>query len=216
MFARMPKPDWVYRTDAFDGAGVLADSHGSYVNRTTTVLAGPNEAVAKVLYDSHNYIQRLVQIGGQQIVLSSSARAEGRSAFVHRVQGVVFATPIWSGTDNARFGFRFGVFEQDENSGDLLLEAGYTMWSETNLGNIALSTAMFANDRMWQRERRFFAIRESGVSPSVYAFPFNFPVRRRLNPDQCYAMYFEGDATPVASVNIVLRPFLRTLVSDEG
>lgn len=213
-FSRRSKPDWVYRGNIYASDGGTIDGGGSYVAHTNLVTQGGAGATALILYDSHNYVKLGVATLGAGTILpmSQAGRAEGGSAFIHRVQGTIMAAPsVWAVGSQYRLGMRFGVFEQDPAVGLLLIDPSYNMW--TPAANIDVAPATWANDRMWSRERR--VVQTFDDNDQIWSWNFNFKVNRKLNPNQCYACYIETSSTP-ASVNLFIQPWLRTLVSDEG
>lgn len=206
------KADWVYRGDIHDETGALVDDGGSYTASQKTLTSGGPQAIAPILYDSHNYVKSGTMIGGAGTIIpmGMAARAEAMRPLIMRVQGVVHVSPsTWALGSAFHLGFRFGVFEQDAQTGLLLIDPAYNMW--TAVANVDTAPSRWANDRKWVRETRT-AVTFSDNS-QFFNFRFNFKTKRRLNPNECFAVYTE---TFTGSVNLGLRYFLRTLVADEG
>lgn len=208
--SRGPRADWVYRPNVHDAAGALVDDFGTYEPTVKVLLPGDPAAIAAVLYDSHNYINPSTQAGNVPRPVPSSGRAEASRALIKAVQGtVIFRPSTWALGSVWRLGMRFGIFEQDPNSGAFLIDPLYAMWSLPTLNNV--KPAVWANDRKWQHERRS-ALTFSDNS-QIWVWNFRFRVNRRLNPNECYGIY---TATQSDSVNLIMQMFFRTLVSDEG
>lgn len=206
----MPRADWVYRPNVHDAAGGLVDDQGSYEPTVKVLTPGDPAAIAPVLYDSHNYINPSTQAGNLPRPVPSSGRAEGGRAFIRRVQGLIIIRPsTWALGSIWRLAMRFGMFEQDPNSGNFLIDPLYAIWSLPTLNN--LKPAVWANDRQWQHEWRN-AMTFSDNS-QMWVRRFNFRVNRRLNPNMCYGIYVASQSD---SVTLTLQFFFRTLVSDEG
>lgn len=206
--------DWVYRGTVFDNAGAAIDDLGTYSAQLKTLAAGVAFANAAVLYDSHNYTASTVSgaFDAPRVRVWSPGRAEGRRAFIHRVQGKVIITPsVWTVGSEFRYGMRFGMFEQDPAVGGFLLDPAYTMWSAAAL--FASQPALWANDRMWVKENRFAQRFSSGNETVMWTLSFNFAVRRSLKPNHCFGIYSE---TPAGSATLIEQMWFRTLVSDEG
>lgn len=203
--------DWVYRTDYYDNTGALIDALGSYKLEEDPLTGGEVNAVAQVLYDSHNRLKQWIDIPSNiPRVMSNAARAEGQRAWIHRVQGIVFIRPsTWTIGSSFRMGMRFGIFEQDPVAGGLTLDPLYTLWGTGT--DVNSNPAHWANDRMWQHERRFAMTFSDNAQ--VWAQRFNFRVNRRLNPNQCYGVYISSVS---GSATLNIQPWLRTFVSDEG
>lgn len=213
--ARGPRADWVYRGDAFDEEGALFDGAGSYSHIAATLPAAPANAIVQILYDSHNFIANAVQLPGNiPLGMSSAGRAEGHRPLIKWVQGQIMIRPsAWALGSLLGIGFRFGIFEQDPEFGAVLLAPGYAM-ATSGVTQTQAQDAIFANDRQWQHERRFYTAFGDGGHPALWNQRFSFRVNRRLQPHQCYGVYCEGQGG--FSVTTSLTFWLRTLVSDEG
>lgn len=208
------RADWVFRGNTYDQAGALIDDAGSYVVNETTILPGVPNAQPFILYDSHDRIVQTVSSGINVPVLSSaSGRAEGRRAFIHWCKGTMFYRPsAWAAGNAMSFGLRFGIYEQDPATGALLIDPAYTLFSTPGITTLGVSH--WANDGQWQKERRIWvAFNDNSQRMST---SFSFPVRRSLPANMCYAIFAEVNNQPAESVNVILRPFFQTLVSDEG
>lgn len=213
--ARRPRADWVFRTDLVDPEGALNDGLGTYVFREKSLGVGTDAARAVILYDSHNRMFATAAGGVSNLpfAMPRASRAEGGKAFIHRVQGTIFVRPsAWTLGDRFRLGLRFGVYEQDPDTGTILIDPSYTMWHDP--GNMQLSTAVWANDRNWQHERRFGTTFSDNAQ--MWTLPVAFSVRRSLQPHQCYAIWMESFNAGAPSTTLLLQFWLRSLVSDEG
>lgn len=206
----MPRADWVFRPNTHDEAGAIVDGQGSYEPTATTLTPGLGNALVKVLYDSHNRVNKVISTGNFISGMPSAARAEGGRARILRVRGQVLWIPsTWAVGSGFRFGLRFGMFEQDADTGTILLGAAYTMWTATVIDQN--SPAVWANNRWWAHERRIVA--NFNDNSSLFATRFNFPVNRSLAPHICYGVYME---TFAGSTTLNVQPWLSTLVADEG
>lgn len=207
---RGPKADWVYRPMLLDEAGNVVDSGGTYDPRESLLAGGIESALAKVLYDSHNYVQSSTMQANLPITMPAPARAQGGNPKILRVQGMTeFRPSDWAIGSNVRLGMRFGIFEQAADGGGFLIPAGYSMWIAT--ANIMDNPHRWANDGFWQKELRYVDLLNSGSS-NRWQLHFNFRVNRRLQPHQCYGVYVESGG----NVNLHMRFWFRTLVVDEA
>lgn len=217
------KADWVYRGiidvpgDSVDEAWWVEGDLSSYSNGISTLTTGITNARAWVLYDSTNFLNVLVNqyntpLGDQSVgVMGRAARAEGSGALILRTQGQILVRPsTWALGSVMLFGMRLGVFEQDPQTGSLLLDPQYTMMNASSSWSTA--AAVWANTRDWVWERRFYSTFDS-QRPSWFHIDVNWKGRRRLKPHQCWALYVEADT---GSVNTTWRRSLRSLVADEG
>lgn len=210
--SRRRRADWVFRPNVHDESGNLVDNFGTYQPTFTTLTPGVDNAFIKILYDSHNRFSSLTQGPGntQEPGLPRVSRAEGRKATILAVQGsITFDSSTWVGGDLVDFGFRIGAFEQDVMNGGVLIDATYSLFNPTTINMV--KPAIWANDRNWDFERRYRTRFGGGTDP-VWRFQINVRAKRRLNPNMCYAVFFES----AAGNNLNVRPFLRTLVQDEG
>jgi len=210
--ARRPKADWVFRPNIADDAGNVIDAVGSYTPELSkTIVQTFTGAIGLVLYDSQNRIKDVVAQGFIPALFPRAARAEGHRARILRVVGLLAFTPsVWALGSSYFLGIRFGMFEQNSGTGQVVVPTNYHMWGN---GSVApdQTAARYANDGLWQVERR--TIVRFNDNNSTLNVPFAFRVNRSLRPDQCYAVYIE---TASGSVNVTCNPTLRTLVSDEG
>lgn len=211
-FSRTPG-DWVYRPRLVDDEGAALDSAGSYGARQT-ITAGVGGSGGCILYDSHNFVQEnvLFGLGNASITLPSTARAEGGTAKIIRVQGTIFMTPsTWTVGTFIQLGLRFGIWEQDPNGGSIVAPAAYSLWVNNPALGLQNIAAFWANTRAWQREFRVQWFFEN--NQQRWVLPFNFAVNRRLKPNECYALWTE---TQAGSATIELDYWLRTFVADEA
>jgi len=129
--------DWVYRSTVWDTAAGALDDLGTYTPVQKVLVAGIANANFGALYDSFNYARGSVTAGAQafdapRIRIYGPARAEGKNAFIHRVEGQIILTPsVWGGGSVMLYGCRFGIFEQDAAVGGVLIDPTYSMWSVT-------------------------------------------------------------------------------------
>lgn len=220
-FRRRPftPADWVYRPCLQDAAGAAIDDLGTYDQNVGLLTAGPANANFHVLYDSHNH---LVQskgpslAGATALTMPMAARAEAMRPKIMRVQGVTLVRPTaWTVGSLTMVGFRFGIWEQDPQSGSILIDPAYSMWTGGGAGINQLRPATWANDRNWQVERRLMvAFGEN--SSGAWTMRWNFTVNRRLDPNEAYGVYMESDSTWATATNVQYKHFIRTLVADEG
>lgn len=202
--------DWVYRPQLLDDEGNAIDTGGTYDPRESTLTPGLLNSLAKVLYDSHNYVQASVVGANIPFVMPAPARAEGGNPKILRVQGMVeFRPSAWAIGNAVRLGMRFGIFEQAADGGGFLIPAGYSMYTATS--NIMDNPHRWANDGFWQKEIRYTDYLQSGSS-NRWSLYFNFKVNRRLQPHQCYGIYVESGG----DVTLFLRFWFRTFVVDEA
>lgn len=214
---RRPKADWVYRDNIYSTAGP-DELLGSYTPRGTSILAGPAQAAGKILYDSKGYINPSRQgTTGVTHPVSAAARSEGSKARILMVEGVVFVTPsTWVLGSQMLAGFRFGVFEQSPVTGNIQVDANYSMWSEQL--DVTANPAIWA-DRPHSLERRLFRRFAGGNELTAWTLAVRFRVNRTLMPNQCFGMYVENSDSSGglgSSVTFIIQPWLRTLVVDEG
>lgn len=216
MRRRRRRFDWVYRDDIYDDTGALIEPGGSYSSLTGNITGGPLSSAVKILYDSSNYIARMIGAGGVvPAVFGSAGRAEGRKPFIAFTHGTVFLTPsTWAVGNIAALGVRVVKMEQDAVSGQVLVDPNYTMWSRTNI--VANNPANYANAQPWYAERR--VIRGFQENSAQFSIRMSARVRASLEPHECLALWLEnpgGSNPPVNSVSLVLTGlYWRTLVSD--
>lgn len=206
-------------SSAVDANTTTDDLLASYWPGVTTLTVGPTTARALILYDSVNRMSNLINRGGAVVadagVLSRAARAEGRGPLILKTEGTIYFEPsTWSLGQIQAYGMRLGAFEQDPESGTLLLHPDYSMWNEDipTLG-VSAQPATWANTEGWVWERRTFRVFTTSNGNGGIQYSMRWSGRRRLKPDQCWAFYLEGENT---SVNARIQPFFRSLVSDEG
>lgn len=224
---RRRRADWVYRTDAFfqapsSGTIQLYDALGSYTNALKGISAGAQNAQALMLYDSANAMAHIPHSGIDTTgvtptvlpILGGEARAEDNPRVtILGVEGVVwhFASD-WTLGSELEVGTRIGVFEQDNVTGLVSVDAEYTMFIAG--GNVAQSPATWANNgrnNAW--ERRLYLAFTPGSERNYIVQPVKWRGRRVLEPNECFAFYMERNANSVSgSFNI----WLRTLVAVEG
>lgn len=203
--------DWVYRDHIRDEAGAIVQFTGSYAREVSTLDPGPSNALAKVLYDSHNRLAYVSDFGGVGLPINRAGRAEGRNARMARVQGMVtWTVGTWALGSTYNICMRIVAMDQDPVDGFAAPVGGYSAFN--NLGVIA-TPATFANDHNLLWERRFarnFSTANDSERQNMF---INVPVKRTLNAIQGLFFYMETEA---GSVRLSPQCWLRTLVSDEA
>jgi len=216
MFRRRRQGDWVFRPNFLDPEGAILTNDGSYANDEQVLDAGVGASGGCILYDSHNFANTnrlgIDNVLGFDITQAASSRAEGaRSVLIERVQGSILWRPSsWAVGNDFHLGLRFGIWEQDPDSGSLFVNPSYTLWESVAGGGTGDLAAMHANSGQWQREHRineYFVENNNRFSLNV-----NFPVRRRLRPNEAYALWAQ---TKLGSVRLFLQFWLRTYVVDD-
>lgn len=134
---RRRRADWVYRNDVI-GEDNNINSYGGWQTSNTVrpMAVGIENAAATILYDSPNFIRVLngadivAGVIGADWVLSQAARiTEKHRPSVKAVEGEIFWAPdTWSSGARVLFKGRLGWFEQDPDSGQVLLESFYDIW----------------------------------------------------------------------------------------
>lgn len=210
--SRRRRGDWCYRPNYRSGtiSGYTAtDLLGSYDETLTAFTSGAASSGAKILYDSKN---RLVQpmrggSGALTAAMPGAARANQRGPLIHMVVGVVYCEPTtWALGNLIAWGWRVGIFEQHPVSGDILLDADYSMWVTGPDITYPATWANMPRQNLWETRRHF------GFSDNqrFFTMPIMVRVNRRLQDHECLAIYTEGEST---SVNTRHQYWLRTLVS---
>lgn len=227
MRSKRMKADWVYRFDtlSYDATGeVFPESGlGTYSPAIIAISAGFENAQGHILYDSQNYMARWAAGGHANAAnlapqfLSGPARAEGRRPTILAVEGVMFFIGSdWALGSELSVGCRIGVFEQDPagaTAGSLSLPPAYTMWA-TAATNYAENCTVWANNgrnNAW--ERRPFLRYTPGAERAYIVQKVSWRGRRRLEPNECFALYTELENGSNACTQ---QFWLRTLVADEG
>lgn len=210
--------DWVYRDDIYDDAGALFETGGTYTSTTNSIPPGVDASAAKILYDSSNYIGRMVGAGGVvPAYFGSAARAEGRKPYIKWCQGFFTWRPsTWALGSVSALGVRIAKFEQDPITGQILVTPTYTMWSRTNLTGDNPSN--HANSHRHFLDRRL--VRGFSDNAAIWTTQWSVPIRTTLQPHECLAIFFESAGNPnppITSVtNILAGLYARTLVSDSS
>lgn len=212
--------DWVYRGLATEGeTWAESESLGlrSYGGPPSAANAGVANARALILYDSQNRLATLAgagPLGGVGAgLLHRSARAEGRRPLIRATQGTIyFRASTWALGNVMAWGWRLGAFEQDPNTGLLSLDAAYGMWTDAAGEPFWGDVNVFANEGRHVAERRYWRAFDSSKG-SDSSFDIRWSGRRALSPEHAWALYFEVHST---SVNMVIQPWLRSLVADEA
>lgn len=225
MRSRKPRErqDWVYRHIVSDTDNA-AVSRGGWSTSASTfdISSGIENAIATILYDSESFLRKVTGtavisdalIGPTwPTVLAQAARAGGRRPTVHAVQGHLYCLPTaW--TLGSRFFMkgRLGWFQQDIDTGQILLDLTYTVFG----ANITQedSVAIWANDHV-QHIHDFVAARSADVDGIRHLLVPVFWRGKRTAPseDHCLAIFWE--ASPFGS-NQTMRcfPQIRALMSD--
>lgn len=209
----MRRADWVYRGWETDEGGTPILDQMSYGVEARSIAAS-GSAIA-MLYDSHDYMLQAVGGGAGAGVaghLPYSARAEGRKATCLRVQGMLsYEASTWAAGSRLELGWRLGVFEQAADTGLVLLDVAYSMYTSSTLKD---QPAVWANDQATHiAERRIRFEFSAGNEASLRTQKLDISFKRRLRSHECLALYLE---LPATSVGIRYQTWLRTLVQDEG
>lgn len=215
---RQPRADWVYRSNARadDAVGSDADVIGTYEMNIPPHAGGPGNAQGHILYDSVNYLAQFGAggniVGGVQRMIGRAARAEGRKPCILAVEGIIYWEPsIWALGNLMAIGTRFGVFEQDPGTGQVLLDPAYSMWMN-EVGGSQSKPAQWANGTRGNAMERRTHVGYSDTRP-FHVERWRFRTRRFLAANECFAVYTELENT---SVDTRTQWWLRTLVADEG
>lgn len=188
-----------------------SDTQGTYENTVKSLTTGSANAQGLILYDSRNRLSALsVGNAGGIGKIAMSARAEGKRPLCLMTVGTIYIEPAtWAIGNIMGIGMRIGAFEQTADTGLILTDAQYSMWSSLNYQQ----SATFANMRrtnLW--ERRVFK-GFSTNSGTILIVNVKARFRIWLAENECLALYLEGETT---SVNIRYQMWLRTLISDDG
>lgn len=216
MRRRRERADWVYRPDLFDQIGAQIESLGTYTPVSKTVGKGVENLSNFVLYDSQNRLSGMLNISPvTRDALPRAARAEGRGPLVLGCDGFVdLTTTTWGIGNILHFGLRAVVIEQDPASGFAFIAPTYSMWQQSTFN--ADQIAIWRNSGNIAHEVRFVRQFSTGAEQQRWMVPFRFRTRRRLKPYQAFMLLVEFADYGLSSVGGVIRPFIRTLVSDAG
>lgn len=204
--------DWVYRPDIWDESGNQVDSRGTYSPIIKSLTVGPSNALGLILYDSEERLTAgaawTANNAPRQLI--RAARAEGRRPFIKMVTGQFYVEPsAWAAGNVVALGMRIGIFEQTSDTGAIGIQSTYNMWSQTAAN--PWQPANFANDRksrLWEtRVMKTF----NASTANSWVIPIRASINRTLGPEECLAIYLEGEST---SVNMRLQSWLRTLIAD--
>lgn len=217
-FRKRLRADWVYRSNAqsAEDQDEIADVLGTYEPLIFTHSTGVGNSLAHILYDSQQWGALQggggVALGGWTRAINRAARAEGRKATILAVEGIIYWEPsVWALGNLMAIGVRLGCFEQDPGTGNILLDAAYSMWTNEVGGSSSRPSGWANPGRGNTWERRYHV----GFSETVPFFVSRIAWRGRrvLQPNECFAVYTELENT---SVNTRTQMWLRTLVSDES
>jgi len=209
---RGPKADWVYRSEFYDASGVN-DFLATYSAGIRILNTGAANALGLILYDSKAHLRaRMAGPAGPGSMRGGAAasRSEGQRPKMLRVQGLLYFEPTtWALGNFMVPGVRIGAMEQDAATGQVVLNADYSMWLAG--GNSLL--ADWANARRLNLfEARWHRAFNSSESPLITR-TLNVGLRVRLDPHEALVLYLEAEST---SVNCRVQTWMRTLVVDEG
>lgn len=208
-----PRADWVYRPDLYDDLGNVVDGAGTYTVNVKSMTPGVETARALILYDSENRLAMLARYTTQATVeYPRAARAEGRGPLILGVEGhIEFFPTTWALGVEHHFGWRIAIVEQDPNAPTVYFPPGYNMLLASTIAGDQAAIYRNSGNILWERHtfHRFGA----GNDVTSWHLVVKLRCRRRLLPYQCLALYMEGRAGTVTGG---MRPWLRTLVSDEG
>jgi len=213
---RRKRADWVYRGNQYQagiaGAGMDPSVQASYTPSITSIMSGLVNSRALILYDSVNRLKVVAGVGVSGAnFMERAARAEGRRPSIMASEGTIYFEPdTWALGNLWAIGWRLGVFLQDPVSGAVSVPGTYTMWTDGGMGD---NPAVWANDKKWVQEERFFKTFTDNQGNGVTTLHYRWRGRRSLGPDECFALYIELEPT---SVNGRLQPWCRSLVQDEG
>lgn len=190
---------------------LTSDGLGTYTP-TDQVLASPTTA-ALILYDSKNYLRQATGGGtGSFGAIGGAARAAGRKAICHATRGMILIdTSSWAVNNQLIMGFRIGVYEQDPGNGQMSVEPGYSMFLDAS--DVPISYWANAKRRnLWER-RMYHQYGQNSDTAGLYMLSVKARFRAYLDDNECLAIFAE---CPTGSVNVRIKYFLSTLVTDEG
>jgi len=215
------RKDWVYRPNIHSyGTGLGGVStDGTYSSAVGAISSGFQSSIARVLYDSHNWMSFLGSSGvAQPGVLGAAARAEGKRATMYAVNGVINLVPdTWALGSQIRVGWRILIADQDLPSGLAVLDADYSMWNDPVGAAGTESTAAFRNDHRCLAEGRVFRnFSTSNDQADLRIFP-RWRGRWMLQEHQAMYMYLEieGNSGGGPGVGMRFQMWMRSLVSDD-
>lgn len=218
---RRKRMDWVYRPQ-----GEFSSTPGAYclVSNTMPVNnpgAGLINARAVVLLDSVAYLNVLTAEGfANSAGMPAAARPEHvRRPTVYCVEGdIPYRLLQFLAGNQILWGWRLGWFEQDVATGELSVEADYSMFEPHIVGAVPQSDIVrWANDQKNNLKERFFfkrygtgdASEEAGVMRVFWRGRSTAPTQRH-----CLALYFEGSGTfSTMGMSVQFMPAVRALIS---
>jgi len=212
---RAPKADWVYRDDSQRNANPFdaSDGLGSYSQVYSTLTAGQTTAQAVVLYDSSSYLRSVTSVNAitQLGLLGGEARAAGRRATVHAVEGHLNVIPsTWAVGSVIRFGWRILAGEQEPDDGGIILDIDYTMWLGQATASGGRTAAHYRNQTRCLAEGRLERAFSTSNDQAMSNVRIAWKDRWRLREEEGLFLFLESEGS---GVNVRWNPWLRTLVS---
>lgn len=192
------KGDWVYRANtSAAGAAFASDNLGSYDPAVTTVNAGVLNGIAKVLYDSSNYLNTVNRIGAGGVVGlgAGSSRASGRRSIITQVRGFINLIPTtWALGQVMGVRWRILAAPQDATLGFVQLDTSYTAWGA---GVGGLTAAFYRNQARCLAEGTLLQAFASANDAAMFNLGVRWSGRWRLAPEDGLFLYVETAPTSV-------------------
>jgi len=201
-FARRRRVDWVQNPE-------------TYTHTMTAMTAGASESVAGVLVFPEQ-AERVGYGGGDppEDNWLGAARANTRSKQIVRAcRGQIEMRPIgtWTGEGVRSWGFRIAKFKYDVNQGQIIVPIVYNMYGNDGIGVEEFTGPYVFADAPFQWERRFNGAFNSNQPDPWWTIPVKWSGRVVLEPDECFAIYVEGD-DQFGGASMNFRTWLRSLV----
>lgn len=201
--------DWVYRPNSVASAAPLnsVDGLGTYEFAVRSLTTGQASAQVLWLVDAEDRDTMIARTSSAASgFLSAAAKPSTARRKTLMVEGQMYFEPsTWALGNVLAVGMRIIVCEQDVLTGLGSLDADYTMWNPTTVGQQA---AFFANDRQLNlaERRMWWGFSDNG---QVMQARFRLRVPWTLQPHHGLGLYLES---PTTSVNLRYQTWLRTLV----
>lgn len=201
------RPDWVY-------------NNLSYTTVPEDLQAGQTNALGIQLVNSEN-VMRAVQFGQVEFLNLASAnsatsevvgsweRPEGRRTTVHAFEAYLQYVPsTWTLGTTHVIGARLVVFEQDAITGQAIVPAGYSMWTQ----NPALGSGLgrWANEKRCIHEWRWTNSFNSQVASPIFHQQLRWKFKWRLRPEEALFLYLEQQS---GAASCRITTLCRTLLS---
>lgn len=219
---RRPRADWVYRNDVV-GEDSALNSYGGWQpsNVVRSLGSGIDGAISTILYDSPNFLRVLngadIVAGGvgADWILSQAARiTERKHPTAIAVEGHVYWSPT-TFTLGSRLIVkgRLGWYEQDDDTGQVLLETGFDIWDGPGdtLANNANNSIEHIHDFCWAQQ----GIVDNTIINGMRHFMWRGR-RRQPSERHCLAIVWEQPNTSAYS-NTGIRMFtqMRALMAGQ-